>query len=125
MIWANSPWVRSYAALLHAEFGPTLYFYNMHLSAHAWVNDGLMALFFLLVGLEIKREVVSGELSSFGPSGVAGNRGARGIVVPTLICAAFVWHDPERLRGWAVPPPPTSRSRSRRSPSWDAACRRG
>ena len=102
-MWANSPLVQSYAALLHAEFGPTLSFYNMHLSAHAWVNDGLMALFFLLVGLEIKREAVSGELSSFGRAALPAIAALGGIVVPTLICAAFVWHDPERLRGWAVP----------------------
>ncbi|MDP1749476.1 MAG: Na+/H+ antiporter NhaA [Reyranella sp.] len=68
-----------------------------------WINDGLMALFFLLVGLEIKREVVEGELSR--PSQVAlpiaGALG--GMIVPGLIYAAFNWRDPVALHGWAIP----------------------
>lgn len=103
LLWANSPLAQSYTALLHVAFGPVFSFYNLHLSAHAWVNDGLMALFFLLVGLEIKREVVSGELSSFGRAALPALAALGGIVVPSLICAAFVWHDPARLRGWAIP----------------------
>ncbi|MDP1837996.1 MAG: Na+/H+ antiporter NhaA [Reyranella sp.] len=68
-----------------------------------WINDGLMAVFFLLVGLEIKREVVEGELSR--PSQVAlpiaGALG--GMIVPGLIYAALNWNDPVALRGWAIP----------------------
>jgi NhaA family Na+:H+ antiporter len=68
-----------------------------------WINDGLMAIFFLLVGLEIKREVVEGELSQ--PSQVAlpiaGALG--GILVPAAIYAAFTWKDPVALSGWAIP----------------------
>jgi len=68
-----------------------------------WINDGLMAVFFLLVGLEIKREVVEGELSR--PSQVAlpiaGALG--GMVVPALVYAALNWNDPAALRGWAIP----------------------
>jgi NhaA family Na+:H+ antiporter len=68
-----------------------------------WINDGLMAVFFLLVGLEIKREVVEGELSQ--PSQVAlpvaGALG--GMIVPGLVYAALNWSDPAALRGWAIP----------------------
>ena len=68
-----------------------------------WINDGLMALFFLLVGLEIKREVVEGELSQ--PSQVAlpiaGALG--GMIVPGLVYAALNWRDPAALHGWAIP----------------------
>ena len=68
-----------------------------------WINDGLMALFFLLVGLEIKREVVEGELSQ--PSQVAlpiaGALG--GMIVPGLVYAALYWRDPAALHGWAIP----------------------
>jgi NhaA family Na+:H+ antiporter len=68
-----------------------------------WINDGLMAVFFLLIGLEIKREVLEGELSR--PSQVAlpiaGALG--GIVLPVAIYAAFTWSDRVALRGWAIP----------------------
>jgi len=68
-----------------------------------WINDGLMAVFFLLVGLEIKREVVEGELSQ--PSQVAlpiaGALG--GMIVPGLVYAAFNWGNPAALHGWAIP----------------------
>ena len=68
-----------------------------------WINDGLMAIFFLLVGLEIKREVVEGELSR--PSQVALPIAAAlgGMIVPGLVYAAFNWSDPVALRGWAIP----------------------
>ena len=68
-----------------------------------WINDGLMVVFFLVVGMEIKREVVAGELSR--PSQVAlpiaGALG--GILVPAAIYAAFTWNDPVALHGWAIP----------------------
>src|SRR6266850_659042 len=63
LVWANSPWAASYFHLWHTDL--TFGFAGRHLSEplHFWINDGLMALFFLLVGLEIKREIVAGELS--------------------------------------------------------------
>jgi len=103
LIWANSPLVESYEHLLHAKIGIDTSLYGFHLTAHEWVNDGLMAVFFLLVGLEIKRELRIGELSTFGRAALPAIAALGGILVPSLICAAFLWHDPERLRGWAVP----------------------
>jgi NhaA family Na+:H+ antiporter len=64
LIWANSPWADIYFDLLHLEFGFIVGSLHYELSLHEWVNDGLMAFFFLVVGLEVKRELVVGELSS-------------------------------------------------------------
>jgi NhaA family Na+:H+ antiporter len=68
-----------------------------------WINDGLMALFFLLVGLEIKREMVEGELNSWARRALPLLAALGGMLVPALIFAAFNWQSPETLRGWAIP----------------------
>lgn len=68
-----------------------------------WVNDGFMAIFFLLVGLEIKREVVSGELSTRSRALLPAIAAVGGMVVPALIYAYINWDNPENLRGWAIP----------------------
>ncbi|MCZ6890076.1 MAG: Na+/H+ antiporter NhaA, partial [Gammaproteobacteria bacterium] len=68
-----------------------------------WINDGLMAVFFLLVGLEIKREVLEGELSSIRQAAVPALAAIGGLAVPALIFAWVNWGDEEALRGWAIP----------------------
>ncbi len=68
-----------------------------------WVNDGLMAVFFLLVGLEIKRETVDGELSSWSRRVLPGVAALGGMVVPALIYVAINLQAPANLRGWAIP----------------------
>ena len=68
-----------------------------------WVNDGLMALFFFLVGLEIKREVVSGELSTLGKALLPALAAVGGMAVPALIYAAVANGNAEALKGWAIP----------------------
>jgi NhaA family Na+:H+ antiporter len=73
------------------------------LSVLYWVNDALMALFFLLVGLEIKREVVIGQLSTWRARALPGFAAAGGMLVPALIYVAFNLATPETLRGWAIP----------------------
>jgi len=92
---ANSPFGPAVAHALHFELAAK--------SVTHWINDGLMVVFFLLVGMEIKREVVLGELSR--PSQVAlpiaGALG--GILVPAAIYAAFTWRDHTALHGWAIP----------------------
>jgi len=62
--WANSPWGESYAALWHTKLTVGLGDFSISKDLTHWINDGLMAVFFLVVGLEIKREVLVGELSS-------------------------------------------------------------
>lgn len=68
-----------------------------------WINEGLMTIFFLSVGLEIKREIVSGELSSFSKVSLPAIAAIGGIVFPALIYVAFNWGDTHNLQGWAIP----------------------
>ena len=92
---ANSPVAPAYFAILHVEAAG--------LSLLHWVNDGLMALFFLTVGLEIKRELIGGELSTWRRRALPGLAALGGMAVPALIYAALNAGDPATLRGWAVP----------------------
>jgi len=68
-----------------------------------WINDGLMVFFFLLVGLEIKRELLVGHLSTTGQAALPAYAAAGGMAVPALIYVALAWSDAAALRGWAVP----------------------
>lgn len=68
-----------------------------------WINDGLMAVFFLLVGLEIKEQMLEGELSSPRKAILPGVAALGGMIVPALIFAALNWNDAAALRGWAIP----------------------
>jgi len=68
-----------------------------------WVNDALMALFFLLVGLEIRRELVEGQLASVRRAAAPGLAALGGMAMPAAIYAAFAWRNPAALRGWAIP----------------------
>jgi len=68
-----------------------------------WINDGLMAVFFLLVGLEVKQEIVSGHLSTLQKVTLPGIAAFGGMAVPALIYAWFNWNDPIAMRGWAIP----------------------
>ena len=68
-----------------------------------WINDGLMAVFFFLVGLEIKREFKIGELSTFKQISLPGIAAIGGMVVPALIYVAINWDSPQNLNGWAIP----------------------
>jgi len=91
----------AYDAALDYKIGPKLIGLNKPLLL--WINDALMAVFFLLVGLEIKRELVAGELSSIGRAMLPGIAAAGGMLVPSLIYLAVNAGDPTALRGWAIP----------------------
>ena len=95
MVVANSALAPDYFALLHAHLGP--------LSVLHWVNDGLMALFFLLVGLEIKREALAGALRAPADRVLPGIAAACGMAVPALIYLAVTRAHSELHRGWAIP----------------------
>ncbi|MCJ8191906.1 Na+/H+ antiporter NhaA [Sphingomicrobium aestuariivivum] len=68
-----------------------------------WINDGLMAVFFFLVGLEVKREVMTGQLSSWRKASLPLVMAVGGMALPAMIFAAMNWGDPQALRGWAIP----------------------
>jgi NhaA family Na+:H+ antiporter len=95
IIVANSPLATAYFAALHSVWGG--------LSIELWINDGLMAIFFLMVGLEIKREVLAGGLSSWSQRALPGFAAAGGMLVPALIYIAVNWGNPQTLAGWAIP----------------------
>lgn len=92
---ANSPLADAYFRILHVYFGP--------LSVQHWINDALMAVFFLLVGLEIKREMLDGQLSSWSRRILPGAAAAGGMLFPALIYIYFNWNDTAAIRGWAIP----------------------
>ncbi|MFC3581996.1 Na+/H+ antiporter NhaA [Sphingomonas hylomeconis] len=95
MLVANSPLAAEYFDTLHTMLGG--------LSLAHWINDGLMALFFLVVGLEIKREVLDGQLARWSDRLLPGVAACAGVVVPALIYVAINRGDPAGLRGWAIP----------------------
>ncbi|WP_413989927.1 Na+/H+ antiporter NhaA [Labrys okinawensis] len=95
LIVANSPLDEAYFHALHLSIGP--------LSLLHWINDGLMALFFLLVGLEIKREVLDGQLASWPRRALPGIAALGGMVVPAAIFVAVNWGHSDTLKGWAIP----------------------
>jgi len=95
MIVANSPLADGYEHILHMDIGG--------LSILHWINDGLMALFFLLVGLEIKREMLVGELDSWPRRALPLMAALGGMIAPALIFMAINFGTPETWRGWAVP----------------------
>jgi len=99
LILANSPAAPIYRTILAIPIGLP----NASLSLLHWINDGLMAVFFLLVGLEIKRELLAGELSSIKRAALPGIAAIGGMAVPALIYVAFNWGNPASLRGWAIP----------------------
>lgn len=94
LVLANSAAAPAYHAALSAELGLSL----LH-----WVNDGLMAIFFLLIGLEIKRELLVGELSSIKRAVLPAIAAFGGMAVPAAIYIAINWNNPDTLRGWAIP----------------------
>jgi NhaA family Na+:H+ antiporter len=95
LLVANSGLAGSYQAALGAYVGP--------LSLLHWINDALMALFFLMVGLEIKREMLDGQLATWGRRALPGIAALGGMAVPALVYVAFNLGDADALRGWAVP----------------------
>ena len=95
IVVANSPLADSYFGALHAPIAG--------LELLHWINDGLMAVFFLLVGLEIKREMLDGQLSTWKQRALPGIAAAGGMLVPALIYAGINWSDAATLRGWAIP----------------------
>jgi NhaA family Na+:H+ antiporter len=102
LVWANSPWKASYEELWHTRLAISLGDRSLDLDLREWVNDGLMAIFFFVVGLEIKREVVEGELRGARRAALPAVAALGGMVVPALIYAA-INAGGEGARGWGIP----------------------
>ncbi|MEG8042525.1 Na+/H+ antiporter NhaA [Sphingomonas sp. LR59] len=103
MIAANLPGTHAYHDVLHMAVGPTLSDRLGPMTPHRWINDGLMALFFLLVGLELKREFLEGRLSRWSDRTMPAIAAAAGMAVPALIYLLVSWSDPSLYGGWAIP----------------------
>ncbi|HSN53311.1 MAG TPA: Na+/H+ antiporter NhaA [Candidatus Sulfomarinibacteraceae bacterium] len=102
MVLANSAWSGIYSDLLHTYIGVSWGDATFELTLHHWVNDGLMVIFFFVVGLEIKRELVVGELSSLDKASLPVAAALGGMAVPALIYAVFNAGGPG-APGWGIP----------------------
>ncbi len=100
LVWSNSPWSASYTSLRDAAFGPASL--HLHLTVGQWAADGLLAVFFFLIGLELKHEFVAGDLRSPSTAIVPVAAAAGGVLVPVLIYLALNSGGPG-ARGWAIP----------------------
>jgi NhaA family Na+:H+ antiporter len=102
LLWGNSPWDATYRDLFDTEIALGVGRWSVEMSLHDWINDGAMTLFFLVVGLEIKRELVHGELRDLRAAAVPLIGAAGGMLVPALIYLAInAGH--AGSRGWGVP----------------------
>ncbi|ACU34230.1 Na+/H+ antiporter NhaA [Actinosynnema mirum] len=95
LLWANSPLGDSYTALRETHLGP--------LTIGDWVKDGLLAVFFFVAGLELKRELVVGELNSLKAAALPVIAAVGGMVVPALVALGFSWGEPGAGQAWAIP----------------------
>ena len=102
LVWANSPWAATYSDLLHTYVGVSWGGAEFKLSLHHWINDGLMVLFFFVVGLELKRELLVGELANPRMAALPIAAAIGGMLVPALIYFAI---NPggEAAAGWGIP----------------------
>lgn len=102
LIWANSPYAHSYEAFWHLPFSIGLGDFAFTQSLHFWINDGLMTIFFLVVGMEVRREIHEGALSERSQAALPVAAAVGGVVAPAVIFLALN-PDPARSQGWAVP----------------------
>lgn len=104
LVWANSPWAESYFALRDFRLGAEPFGLHLNLSLGTWAADGLLAIFFFVVGLELKREFVAGDLRDPGRAALPIAAAVGGMVVPALIFVAVAAQGGEgALKGWAIP----------------------
>lgn len=102
MVWINSPWQASYHAIIQLQFSLTFNGVLHTISLPSIVNEGLMTLFFFLIGLEVKRECLVGELNNLKKAMLPCVGAIGGMLIPTLIYLGFNWGSPE-VSGWAIP----------------------
>lgn len=104
LLWANSPWSQSYFALRDLELGGQPFGLHLNLTVGTWAADGLLAIFFFVVGLELKREFVAGDLRDPSRAALPIAAAVGGMVVPALIFVAITARVGDgAVRGWAIP----------------------
>jgi len=103
LLLSNSPLAGFYESFLHIPIEIRIGSLQIDKHLYHWVNDGLMAVFFLLIGLEVKREVFEGQLSSWSQAALPGIAAIGGMFVPALFYIAFNYNDATALKGWAIP----------------------
>ncbi|WP_240761067.1 Na+/H+ antiporter NhaA [Mycolicibacterium sp. CR10] len=104
LIWANSPWAETYFALRDLEIGGEPFGLHLNLTIGTWAADGLLAIFFLVVGLELKREFVAGDLRDPSRAALPIAAAVGGMVVPAAIFVLVNLNTGDgALRGWAIP----------------------
>ncbi|MCB9595354.1 MAG: Na+/H+ antiporter NhaA [Sandaracinaceae bacterium] len=102
LVLANTGLAHDYHHLLELELGIEIAGHGLHKSLHHWINDGLMGVFFFLVGLEIKRELLTGELSTLRKATLPAIAAVGGMIVPAVIYTALN-HDGDAASGWGIP----------------------
>jgi Na+:H+ antiporter, NhaA family len=102
LLWANSPWERAYHSIWEVRVSLAAGPWAISKTVRHWINDGLMAFFFFVVGLEIKRDLVVGELSSLRRAFLPAAAALGGMVVPALIFTLVNWGTPA-IHGWGIP----------------------
>ncbi len=103
LLLVNSPFSDIYTSILHVPVEVRIGALHIDKTLHHWVSDGLMAIFFLAIGLEVKREILEGHLSSFSQVILPTIAAIGGIIVPALIYTLLNGGDPTAMRGWAIP----------------------
>ncbi|MCG8355347.1 MAG: Na+/H+ antiporter NhaA [Kiloniellales bacterium] len=103
LVFDNSPLAWLYDGLLDTPLAIQVGALKIAKPLLLWINDGLMAIFFLLVGLEIKREVLEGELSSIDKAALPAVAAVGGMAMPAAVFVAINWGNAETLKGWAIP----------------------
>jgi Na+:H+ antiporter, NhaA family len=103
MLVANSPLGHAYAGMLETGVSLGVAPYQLTKSVLHWINDGLMAIFFFVVGLEIKREVMVGALSNRKSAMLPVIAALGGMLIPAMIYSSITWNNPAALNGWAIP----------------------
>jgi Na+:H+ antiporter, NhaA family len=103
LVLANSPLSQDYFHFLHWVTGPSLSDRLGPMTVHLWINDGLMALFFMLVGLEVKREFIDGHLADWADRRLPIIAAIAGMIIPALVYIAITYAQPNLRAGWAIP----------------------
>ncbi len=103
LVIANSPFAPAYFGTLETKLNLSFGDFAINKALILWINDGLMAIFFFLIGLEVKREIISGQLSSWDKASLPLAAAIGGMAIPALIYVGFNSNSPETIGGWAIP----------------------